>query len=299
MRTDPPAPIPYQGSKRKLAPAIVECLPSDAPRLFEPFAGSAAVSLAAAVRRPDLQIHLADTNAPLMALWTEIIERPTELAERYRQLWEAQLADPRAYYDEVRDAFNRTGQPDHFLFLLVRCVKAAVRYNAKGEFNQSPDKRRLGTKPDRMARNLHAASALLRGRAQVETADFRSAVARATPQDVIYMDPPYQGVSTNRDRRYADIMEYDTFVSALEDFNERGLSYIVSYDGRTGSKTHGKPLPEWLHLAHFEIDAGRSSQSTLSGGSDRTYESLYLSAPLVQRLGGAPSHLLPPLQLQI
>ena len=41
-------------------------------------------------------------------------------------------------------------KPEYLLFLLAKCVKAAVRYNAKGEFNQSPDKRRLGRNPAMM-----------------------------------------------------------------------------------------------------------------------------------------------------
>ena len=45
----PPHPIPYQGSKRRLAAAILAHAPSCA-RLIEPFAGSAAISLAAAAR---------------------------------------------------------------------------------------------------------------------------------------------------------------------------------------------------------------------------------------------------------
>lgn len=54
-RWNVPHPIPYQGSKRQLAPVVLSYFPSRFGRLVEPFAGSAAVSLAAAHRR------LADT----------------------------------------------------------------------------------------------------------------------------------------------------------------------------------------------------------------------------------------------
>lgn len=291
MIAEAPCPIPYQGSKRKLVPAILRCLPDDFPRLYEPFAGSAAVSLAVAMSRADVELRLNDSNTALAALWTEIVERPQDISDRYAALWSAQLPDPRRYYDDVRDRFNASGSPDLFLYLLARCVKAAVRYNNKGEFNQSPDNRRLGSRPQRMARNIAIASALLRERTRITALDFRVAVIDAIPDDVIYMDPPYQGVSTNRDRRYADILGYDEFVAALEDLVERGLSFILSYDGRTGDKTHGKPLPETLHLRHYEIDAGRSTQSTLAGGAARTIESLYLSPALADRLGQCPDHL--------
>ncbi len=42
-----PQPIPYQGSKRYIAKVILAFFPKAVETLFEPFAGSAAVSLAA------------------------------------------------------------------------------------------------------------------------------------------------------------------------------------------------------------------------------------------------------------
>lgn len=40
-------------------------------------------------------------------------------------------------------------------------------------------------------------------------------------------------------------------------------------------------LPESLNVARLELHAGRSSQSTLNGGSDVTMESLYVSNSLL------------------
>ena len=291
-----PFPIPYQGSKRKLARRILRCFPGDVLTLHEPFCGSAAVTIGALAVGKARRAALNDSNAPLMALWQAIIERPTELADQYEALWTAQLGRERTFYDETRDAFNREHRPDQLLYLLARCVKAAVRYNAAGEFNQSPDNRRKGAHPKRMRDHIERASAVLADRVDLSSVDFRDALLDAKPDDVVYMDPPYQGVSTNRNRRYRDSLDFDDFVVALEDLNDRGISYIISYDGRTGARTHGKPLPETLHLGHFEIDAGRSTQATFLGEEHRTVESLYLSPALTERLGGLPSHLEAPLE---
>ena len=74
------------------------------------------------------------------------------------------------------------------------------------------------------------------------------------------------------------------FAAALQAMNDRGLSYMTSYDGKTGEKSHGKPLPRSLSLTHLHISAGRSSQATLLGDKSETVESLYLSPALVERL---------------
>src|SRR5690606_25499151 len=101
-----PHPIPYQGSKRYLAPRILQYFPADVRRLVEPFAGSAALSLGAAQSGKTRQFWLNDINAPLIDLWRSILYTPDALANRYALLWTAQLGQERAYYDLVRARFN-------------------------------------------------------------------------------------------------------------------------------------------------------------------------------------------------
>ena len=74
-----PHPIPYQGSKRALTHRILPLFPKEKVRLFEPFAGSAAVSLAAVANGLAKCVVINDANEPLMRLWERIIERPDDL----------------------------------------------------------------------------------------------------------------------------------------------------------------------------------------------------------------------------
>lgn len=123
-----PHPIPYQGSKRGLASAILAYFPEPMGRLIEPFAGSAALTLAAASNDLASGFVINDLNEPLMNLWRAIINSPERLARQYESLWKTQhVEDRRRYYDTVRDQFNRTGKPEHLLYLLARCVKASAR----------------------------------------------------------------------------------------------------------------------------------------------------------------------------
>jgi len=99
------------------------------------------------------------------------------------------------------------------------------------------------------------------------------------------MDPPYQGVCGRRDNRYFEGLPFKEFVVALEEMNRKRLSFIISYDGRTGEKSYGEILPEYLNLTHIEVEAGVSSQATLLGRSAQTIESLYVSPALMTRIG--------------
>lgn len=275
-----PHPIPYQGSKRSLAREILSHISGPVDRLVEPFAGSAAISLASAFNQVANSFWINDAHAPIIALWERIVNHPVELAEGYTKLWTEQLGREREYYDEVRSRFNKTHDPTCFLYLLARCVKAAIRYNASGEFNNSPDKRRKGAVPDTMRQRVMGASALLAGRTKLTTLDYKAVLAECTTADLIYMDPPYQGVCGPRDNRYAPKVIHEEFCDELAAINRRHIRFIVSYDGRTGDKVFGPPLPDSLGLTRLEICAGRSSQATLLGRTDETFESLYLSAAL-------------------
>jgi DNA adenine methylase len=281
-----PHPIPYQGSKRNLAGVILSYFPARIERLVEPFAGSAAISLSAASNGLAGSFVLNDAHRPIIDLWREIIDRPDELARQYAELWHAQLGRERAYYDTVRRKFNATHQPHYFLYLLARCVKAAVRYNQNGEFNNSPDNRRKGAQPDTMRRRICGASALLRQRTAVSAGDYRQVLEQCTAADLIYMDPPYQGVCRNQDSRYCPRFEHTEFCKSLADLNKRDCRFLVSYDGRMGEKVYGEPLPASLELLRMEICAGRSTQATLLGRDHQTYESLYVSPALAQELVG-------------
>lgn len=193
----------------------------------------------------------------------------------------------------MRRQFNQAHHPEHFLYLLARCVKAAIRYNSKGEFNNSPDNHRLGAEPGTMRWHLMHASKLLQHKASAACEDFRDAIASATPDDVIFMDPPYQGVGKERDSRYVQCLTFDAFSDAVRDMVARELCFIISYDGRTGDKRHGQLLPNDLGLLHFEVVAGKSTTETLLGRCAVTYESIYLSQPLANRLVRLPSFLVP------
>lgn len=281
-RWDVPHPIPYQGSKRGLAPIILSYFPSHFGRLVEPFAGSAAISLAAAHKGLADKFLINDAHAPIIDLWREIIDRPEELAAKYKRLWQAQLGREREYYDIVRKKFNRTHKPEYFLYLLARCVKAAIRYNAEGQFNNSPDNRRKGARPETMRARIVGASELLQDKTEVTALDYAEVLAACDSSDLIYMDPPYQGVCGTRDQRYYPKVVHSEFCEMLATLNNKGCMYLVSYDGRMGDKAYGEPMPHDLDLTHIEIHAGRSSQATLLGLKSETYESLYLSPALTE-----------------
>lgn len=276
--------VQYQGSKRILAPQIMQYIPKRFNRLLEPFSGMAAISIAVANARRTEEFYINDLNAPLINMLKTAIEKPRILIENYTFLWNKQFAygdEHIKHFYEVRERFNAgDDSPENMLYLLARCVKGAVRYGKSGKFNQSPDKRRRGTNPRKIESNVYSVSSLLRGKSTFSALDYREVFEIARPGDLIYMDPPYQGVTNTRDNRYFSGVPFTEFADALELLNVKGVDFLISYDGECGGKAYGEELPAELGCKKMLLNAGISSQATLLGRKETTYEALYVSRNL-------------------
>lgn len=275
--------VQYQGSKRSLAPIIAGYYPNSFNRFIEPFSGTAAMSIFTAVYCKSNQFLLNDINMQVMSMMEECINNPDRLADSYDEIWQAQFDEGENsvdYYYKMRDRFNElkdNPDPALTLFILARVAKGAVRYNQQGEMNQICDRRRFGTQPDTIRKNACAISKLLKNRTTLFSRDYREILEMAQPGDLVYMDPPYQGVGAGLSSRYIKSLEFDEFVESLEILNRRGIDYIVSYDGENDDGKFGKDLPDCLDLQHELINAGRSAQGNLNGKQITTFESLYIS----------------------
>lgn len=287
-----PQPFPLQGSKRAQVPIINRLMPTGRPRLIEPFCGSAAVTIGARFFGLVSDVVISDTNESLIRLWRDIVKGPDSLVDRYSAVWAAQFEnqgslDSRGYFNIIRERYNNAevGDTADFLFLLNRIVKAALRYSKSGKMNQSADPRRTGAKPATVRERVFSTSAVMEG-AQMWCRDWLDAMDEASIDDVIYLDPPYQGTTDTRDQRYISGLSVDAFESGVRRAVERELSVIISYDALRGPVIYGRPLDPTLDLLALDVVTGVSAQGTLLGRKQESHETLYLSPALVARLGG-------------
>lgn len=285
--------VQYQGSKRLLASQILAFMPNKFNRLVEPFAGMAAVSIAAAREYKADNYVVNDVNKPVVSILKTAVEEPDKLISQYTDIWNEQFdfADGHVrHFYHVRENFNAGDRcAANMLYLLARCVKGSVRYGKHGNFNQSPDKRRHGTNPKNMADNIRAISVLLKDKVEFSSLDYRKIIDAARPGDIVYMDPPYQGVSNTRDNRYFSGVDFQEFSGALSVLNQKDVDFLVSYDGECGGKVYGEDLPDELRCTKMLLNAGISAQATLLGKRRITFEALYVSERLNRKIRDIPA----------
>jgi len=270
-------------------------MPEKFDRLIEPFSGMAAISIATALEGRAESYVINDLNAPLVNMLKEAIEHPEQLINEYRKVWNEQFAYGEEHVQHfyiVRERFNDGAEtPANMLYLLARCVKGAVRYGKNGRFNQSPDKRRHGTNPKTLEKNVVTISNLLKGKSTFLALDYHDVFEMTRPGDLVYMDPPYQGVTNVRDNRYYSGVPFNEFADALNILNSKGVDYLISYDGVCGGKEYGEDLPESLGCKKVLLNAGLSSQATLLGKKSTTFEALYISESLIPFFYTVPEQL--------
>jgi len=287
--------VQYQGSKRKLAPQILPYMPVHAKRMVEPFCGMASMTLAASQKGFADEYWLNDLNKDVAGVLRAAIDEPERLTAEYARVWGEQFdwdGGHVEHYLHVRDEYNHGRADDGmFLYLVARVAKGAIRYSANG-MNQYVDRRRHGTKPSTMEKNIMTVSALLHGRTRVTSMDYKDVLAECVTSDIVYMDPPYQGTSGKKDSRYIAGVSVDELEGELHSLDARGVPYILSYDGTCGDKSYGRDLDPTLRCRKLMLDAGRSSQATLIGLKATTYEALYVSDRLESNHSKAESIML-------
>jgi DNA adenine methylase len=295
MNRKVPHIVQYQGSKRLLAPKILAYMPHRFNRLVEPFSGMAAISIATARENKANRYIVNDINKPVVQILQMAVNEPIDLIRRYTDIWNEQFEYKDGHVQHfyyIREKFNN-GEDDaaNMLYLLARCVKGAVRYGKNRNFNQSPDKRRHGTNPKNMEANIQEVAKLLNGRVAFSSLDYRQIIELSQPGDLVYMDPPYQGVSNTRDNRYFSGVDFQEFSDALSILNQRGIDFLVSYDGECGGKAYGAELPYELNCQKMMLNAGVSTQATLLGKRHVTFEALYVSEYLCDKIRANPTQM--------
>jgi DNA adenine methylase len=194
MRVNVP-PIKSQGIKTKLVPWVQSIVPSGFDgRWIEPFMGTGAVAFNIA----PTNALLCDTNPHLVNFYSSLArgEITSGIVRDYLAAEGSSLLEKgEDHYYELRERFNKHHSPLDFLFLNRAGFNGMIRFNRKGEFNIPFCK-----KPQRFAQayvtkivnQVSCVEKLLRTKNFVfKCQDFFVTVKEASPEDIIYCDPPY------------------------------------------------------------------------------------------------------------
>lgn len=182
--------LKWAGGKSKLVSFISDNMPKKRGRLIEPFAGSAALSMALEFE----EYVLNDSNQDLMNLYRTLKVERYAFIDFAKSFFTAENNQEEAFY-EFRHQFNASDniplRSALFIYLNRHAFNGLCRYNLKGQFNVPFGRYKKPYFPEKEMRFFIEKS----HRFQLMSGDFQAALCLASIDDIIYCDPPYAPLS--------------------------------------------------------------------------------------------------------
>lgn len=206
-----------------MARLIISLIPEEYNDYYEPFLGSGALFFALGPTRA----FLSDQNSELIAAYKEVRNDPERVIARLRK-----FKNTKRNYYAIRSARlrNDASKAARVIYLSRLAFNGIHRVNLSGEFNVPYGyKTHLAVCEPELIR---AASKSLR-RAAIGAMDFETAVSKAKPGDLVYLDPPYTTAHSNNgfvkyNARIFTWYDQERLASVARRLAKRGCSVIVS-----------------------------------------------------------------------
>lgn len=182
----------WAGGKSRIAKLLVDYVPKDFCRYWEPFLGSAALYF---YLRPS-QGYLSDSNSALIDCYKHVRDYPEEV---FKKLHEYAKQTSEDHYYSMRDLYNKSkpsiAQSARFIYLNKTNFNGIFRVNAKGEYNVPYGHKKS---PALLSLDEFREISRLLKTAKLENHSFENIVNNKLiqRQDFVYFDPPYPPLTT-------------------------------------------------------------------------------------------------------
>lgn len=246
--------LKWIGNKQRFAHEIISYFPLEIGTFYEPFLGSGAVLGTLAPKRA----AASDTFKPLMEIWFALQHDPNKVKCWYRDRWHAMMAGERVVeYERIKASYNAHPNGADFLFLCRSCYGGVVRFRKHDGYMSTPCGAHLPIPPDSFAQRVDEWHHRVAGTTFLHC-DYEDAMARATPGDLIYCDPPY--THSQAILYGAQDFSLDHLFDVVADCKHRGVFVAVSIDGnkRSGNLICDIPVPDGLFEREVFVSTGRS-----------------------------------------
>jgi DNA adenine methylase len=216
--------LKWAGGKQILAPTLVRYFPQQFRRYYEPFVGGGSVLFSLFHRDAvigDLNGWLLDTYQAVRDDYRRVAAILDGMVNTKKEFLRIRAIDP-----STLDLYTRAA---HLIYLNKTCFRGLFRVNRNGRFNVpygEYDRRYYDVE------NLRAVALALEG-VEIRHVDFELCLHDVTPEDFVYLDPPYYKLGGYSDfNRYTpgQFRESDhiRLAACCRELDLRGVRWAVS-----------------------------------------------------------------------
>ncbi len=232
--SDPKPFVKWAGGKRQLLPVITSHIPSKFERYFEPFLGGGAVFFSLVAKERKAKWFISDLNSDLALSYVTIRDKVKELVLSLENHAANYSKNQSSYYYKVRESNpkNEIDKVSRLIFLNKTCFNGLYRVNSKGKFNV-PVGRYVN--PNIVNKeNLFEVSRVLQSKdISIKCQDFEDALKGVGHEDFVYLDPPYQPVSTTASfTSYTDsdfdFSDQERLYAKFKALDKKGVKVLLS-----------------------------------------------------------------------
>ncbi len=255
--------VKWAGGKRQLLPILTKYMPEKFNSYFEPFLGGGALLFHLLSENLQTKCYVSDLNSDLILSYMTIRDKVDELISSLKNHSNNYFKDSKLYYYSIRESApkDQVEKVSRFIFLNRTCFNGLYRVNSKGLFNVPQGRY---TKPNIVNReNLLAVSNTLQSRKiSIKCQDFVTILNYAEKNDFVYLDPPYQPISsTSNFTSYTHCNfgydEQKRLLSFMEELDETGCKVLLSNSKSKEVIDLFSPLCSNI----LEVDANRNINS--------------------------------------
>ena len=199
--------IKWAGSKKWLFKKHPHLFTSKYNTYFEPFLGGGSIFF---LLRP-AKASISDINEHLINCFKALKDDPKNLYLDVKKLIDSHSEE--IYYLR-RDEFNKSPNPELFLYLNRTCYNGIYRENQKGNFNV-PIGRQTSKSFPFSQEDLKYFSSLLET-ATLKEQSFLKTLSKVKTDDFIYVDPPY----IKYENDYDSFRKYGKDIFSLQDLED-------------------------------------------------------------------------------
>lgn len=265
--------VKWAGGKSQLLQTFEKYFPVGFGTYFEPFLGGGAVFLRLAVKRMITNAVVSDLNKDLINCYVAVRDNLDRLLVRLGEL-QSHSRDREFFYHVARKRFNEieleTGlegdiEKAALLFYLNKtCYNGLYRVNQKGEFNVPWGRYKNPTIFDK--ENLQSIRRILRqAGVRILCGDYHEVTKGAAAKDFIYLDPPYQPISstsnfTSYTAQSFGWQDQERLANVYRELDTRGCLLMLS---------NSPKVKELYSKYGFRIERARATRAISSLGNKR------------------------------